>query len=54
MTIEQMAQAVIDIDARDEAVLLDTDQTETAAFEEYASEYEVQALRMVCKGCHGG
>jgi hypothetical protein len=53
MTIEEMAKAVIESNVEDEAVLLKLDETETAAFEEYLSEYQVQA-RMVCKGCHGG
>jgi len=53
MTVEEMAKAVIEINVEDEAVLLNADETETAAFDEYLSEYQVQALR-VCKGCHGG
>lgn len=55
MTIEEMAQAIIEINPEDEAALRDWADGETAAFQEYLSEYHKQAqARRACKGCHGG
>jgi hypothetical protein len=53
MTVEEMARIVIELTPEDEQSLREVAEVETAAFEEYLSDYQVQALR-VCKGCHGG
>jgi hypothetical protein len=52
MTIQEMAQAAIEIGADDTAALERFAELEDAAFEGYASNY-AQAL-VICKGCHGG
>ena len=56
MTIQEMAQTVLELTAEDQAELALVGEAETATFEEYLSEYQAEALavRMVCKGCHGG
>ncbi|MGI5130358.1 hypothetical protein ACQEVB_26390 [Pseudonocardia sp. CA-107938] len=52
MSIQEMAQAAIELRADDVAALEQFAELEDAAFEGYVSDY-AQAL-MVCKGCHGG
>jgi hypothetical protein len=55
MTIEELALTVIELTPEDEQSLRAFAEVETAAFQEYLSEYQTEAaVRMVCKGCHGG
>lgn len=52
MSIQELAQATIELGADDTAALERFAELEDAAFEGYVSDY-AQAL-MICKGCHGG
>ncbi len=52
-TIEELAQAVIELTSEDQRELQESADIETAAFQEYLSEYMLGGQR-VCKGCHGG
>ena len=53
MTIQEMAQAALDVTRDDHNDLNEVTEVETATFEAYRSAYAA-APRMVCKGCHGG
>jgi hypothetical protein len=52
-TIEELAQAVLEVTSEDQQELQESADIETAAFQEYLSEYMLGS-KMVCKGCHGG
>jgi hypothetical protein len=51
MTIQEMAQVLIDITAEDAAALGSVAEAESAAFEAYADRYRVELIAG-CKGCH--
>jgi hypothetical protein len=53
MTIEEMANTVIELTPEDEQALREFAEVETAAFQEYLSDYQAQAVLRPCKGCHG-
>ncbi|SHJ95258.1 hypothetical protein SAMN05443637_101261 [Pseudonocardia thermophila] len=52
MSIQELAQAAIELGADDTAALERFAVLEDAAFEGYVNDY-AQAL-MICKSCHGG
>lgn len=52
--IEALAQTVLDLTDEDRQSLAAIADVETAAFEEYFSDYTTARALMVCKGCHGG
>ena len=53
--IEELAQTILDLTDEDGEALTAAAGIETAAFQEYLSDYTTTAaVRMVCKGCHGG
>ncbi|MFI6165552.1 hypothetical protein ACIBCN_02085 [Nocardia sp. NPDC051052] len=52
MSIEQMAQALIDLTEADETSLRSWSEIEDATFTAYASAYLGETLPP-CKGCHG-
>lgn len=54
MTVQEMAKTIIALTPDDEEALRAFAEVETAAFQEYLSEYEASAIYRVCKGCHGG
>jgi hypothetical protein len=53
MTIQEMAEKIIELTPEDEKALREFAEAETSAFEAYLSDYQAQAV-LVCKGCHGG
>lgn len=53
MTVEEKAQALIEMASVDEEALRSWSEIEDATFEAYANEYLIGDL-LVCKGCHGG
>jgi hypothetical protein len=53
MTIQEMAQQVLEVTLDDHNDLDQVTEVETSTFEAYRSAYAA-APRMVCKGCHGG
>ena len=52
--IEALALSVLDLTDEDQQTLAAIADVETAAFEEYFSDYTTARALMVCKGCHGG
>ena len=53
--VEELAQSILELTPEDLEEFSAAADVETAAFQEYRSEYATTAAALrVCKGCHGG